>query len=65
MKKITLTILAATLLTSAIGFAQAPATPMAPVAPAAPTAVVAAPAPAKVVKANAKVHKASHKAQGT
>ena len=71
MKKISLTILAATLLTSAIGFAQAPVASSVPVSSAAPVAVVRAPAdtatPAKVTKTgmqktSIKAHKVSHHA---
>ena len=64
MKKISLTILAATLLTSAIGFAQAPVASTVPVLSAAPATVVRAPAdtatPAKVTKTG--MQKASIKA---
>ena len=68
MKKISLTILAATLLTSAIGFAQAPVASIVPVSSA---AVVRAPAdtatPSKVTKTgmqktSIKAHKVSHHA---
>lgn len=73
MKKISLAILAATLLTSAIGFAQTPVASTAPVPSAAPTAAVRAPAdtatPAKVTKTglqktSIKAHKVSHHASG-